>query len=186
MKTERSRTSVPVSSRTRSGVRRPSTARVEEMDAQGLVPVGDRAYLARERRVAVRRIEELDRVGQRAVERAEPAEERRNPDAARDPDLPIGSLRVVEPAVRAAHDSRHAGLEEIREPRRVVAERLDRDAEAILVRSARDRERMAMPAVLRLQVDHRELARHELDLPSEGTQRDLGQPGLTSCTASTS
>ena len=134
------------------------------------------ADLLGERRLAVGGVEEVDASGGGcAVERAQPAQERRDADAAGDPDLAVGALAVAEAPVRAADDRRHARLDHVLQPRGVVAERLDRDAHDALVRRARDRERMPVPAVLGLEVDHRELARHEVDRPAERPQRDLGQ-----------
>ena len=146
----------------------PLDARVDQMGVQRPVAVGDRADLLGERRLAVGAVEEVDAMGQLVtVERAQPAQERRDADAAGDPHLPIGSLPMAEAPVGAADDGRHARLDELLQPRRVVAERLDRDAHDVLVRGARDRERMAVPAVLGLDVDHGELAGHELHVPAD-------------------
>ena len=78
--------------------------------------------------------------------------------------------------MRPANHRRHARLDQLGEPRRVVAQRLDGDAHDILVRRAGDREGMAVPAVLRLQVDERELARQEVNGSAQRAQHNLGQP----------
>ena len=93
---------------------------------------------------------------------------------------------MVEASMGAADDCRHAGLEQLLEARRVVAERLDRDAEDVLVRRAGDGERMAVPAVLGFEVDHGELAGHEFDLASDRPQRDLDETVVDLAHASTS
>ena len=82
---------------------------------------------------------------------------------------------MVETSMGASDDCRHAVLQQLLEARRVVAERLDRDAEDILVRRAGNGERMAVPAVLGFDVDHGELARKEFHLASDRPQRDLNE-----------
>ena len=90
----------------------PLDAGVDQMRVQRPVAVGDRADLLGERRLAVGAVEEVDAMGQLVpVERAQPAQERRDADAAGDPHLPIGSLRVAEAPVGAADDGRHARLD---------------------------------------------------------------------------
>ena len=159
------------------GGQAPLHAGVDQMGVQRRVAVGDGADLLGERRLAVRAVEEVDAMGQLVtVEGAQPAQERRDADAAGDPHLPIGSLPMAEAPVRTADDRRHARLDELLQSRRVVAQRLDRDAHDVLVRGAGDRERVSVPAVLGLDVDHGELAGDELHVPADRAHRDLDHP----------
>jgi hypothetical protein len=69
--------------------------------------------------------------------------------------------------MRATDDRRHPRLDQLLQARGVVAERLDGDTEDIFMWSARNREGMPVPAILGFEIDHCELAGHELDLSAD-------------------
>src|SRR5471030_1966463 len=91
-------------------------ARVDQVRAQRLVAVGDLADLGRERRLAVGGVEEVDTMGEIPIKRSEPAQEGRDADASRDPDLPAGSLPMAEAPMWPSDHRRHPRLDELVQP----------------------------------------------------------------------
>ena len=71
----------------------------------------------------------------------------------------------------------HARLYDAPELGGVVAKRLDGEARAGVTRRAGNGERVPVPAVDTLQIEHGELSRREGGRTSERRQRDLGDPG---------
>src|SRR6478672_5129626 len=92
----------------------PALGQVDQLVGEGGRPTGERVV-------------EVDPAGDRVLlEGAHPAEERRDADATRDPDLVGAALGMAEPAVRPAHHRGHPGLEELLQAGGVAAQRLGR------------------------------------------------------------
>src|SRR6476620_9027234 len=107
---------------------------VDEVQVQLVVVLREVRDLVGERRRPPRRVEEVDAMRQLAGPGgAEPAQHRRDTDAARDPDLVLGAAREVEVPLRAADDGRHTGGDQLADARREVAERTHGDADLALL-----------------------------------------------------
>src|SRR5262249_32103588 len=89
------------------------------------------------------------------------------------PDLVSAAEPVVETAERAGELCRRAGTELVSQCARVVAGAFDPDLELMLLRRARDRERMALPAVLAAERKGDELPRGERGLLADRRGWDL-------------
>jgi hypothetical protein len=117
---------------------------------------------------------ELHLACESAVERTDPADERRHADAAGDPDLPLPTVAVVEPAERVQHPRRVAGTQGLDETRGVVARR-DRHIELTLAAAARHREGVTLAGREPGEREHDELSQAERHALAARIRRDLGR-----------
>ena len=74
---------------------------------------------------------------------------------------------MVEASVRGPEHGWHAWLDQLVQLGRVVAKCFDRESDDTFGRCTRDCEGVPVPAVFRLEVDHRELAGHKCDTRAE-------------------
>ncbi len=106
--------------------------------------------------LAAHGVEEVDVALERAVEIPHPTEERRQPDAARDPDLQRTAGPVVEHPVRAVHCGGAPRLQRLHHPPRPITRGFDRDAQMRLARRAADGEGMRL-AKIAVEADEQKL-----------------------------